>query len=275
MKKSVVLALLLLCSPADAQLPDPSNAVIIAKLKAMISQGLIRNKTLKKIFKKSIDALKVSAETYKDLKEFQDEQRALLRDLRGIKELDLTNTDQLQRLIESGDSFEFYLGSTSRALFRNVDVVSNLSGNLNNLIGLFGENGQLLADNDKVQSVANDLNYESALTELAVRRQREKMIATYLEQAVELKALANDSAVELAKAERAKLLNSSTQLALKASELQNKVNEEVKSSNNEIVNHFLRQLMLKDMQAMADKAATRKRKYGYYDSPFKKSRPLK
>ena len=113
MKKLIILFFAVLTTEVNAQLPDPGNAAILAKLKAIISQNQIRNMQLRKQLVEALRTTKTAVNTFKELKQFHEYQKRVLRDIKSLDRLNLLNTNYLESFILSGDRLDFYLNSTS------------------------------------------------------------------------------------------------------------------------------------------------------------------
>lgn len=79
MKRVLIILLMVFAPHVIAQLPDPGNAVIIAKLKAIIAQNQIRNMQLRKQLVEALRTTKTAINTFKELKQFHEYQKRVLR----------------------------------------------------------------------------------------------------------------------------------------------------------------------------------------------------
>jgi len=84
MKKLTILFIMVLATQVNAQLPDPGNAAIIAKLKAIISQNQIRNMQLRKQLVEALRTTKTAVNTFNELKGFHEYQKRVLRDIKSL-----------------------------------------------------------------------------------------------------------------------------------------------------------------------------------------------
>ncbi len=137
MKKLTILFIMVLATQVNAQLPDPGNAAIIAKLKAIISQNQIRNMQLRKQLVEALRTTKTAVNTFNELKGFHEYQKRVLRDIKSLDKLNLLNTNYLESFILNGDRLDFYLNSTSRKFMADLYKTSRLSRSGNDLLEAF------------------------------------------------------------------------------------------------------------------------------------------
>jgi len=230
---------MVLATQVNAQLPDPGNAVIIAKLKAIISQNQIRNMQLRKHLVEALRTTKTAVNTFNELKQFHEYQKRVLRDIKSLDRLNLLNTNYLESFILSGDRLDFYLNSTSRKFMADLYKTSRLSRSGNDLLEAFlkDESGSEFnkMDDQEMLAFIRNLNTESSIAMMYNVKDAEKMFAIFLEQAKELRDLANDSSVDMTPAERAKLLAIANEMILKGHEYQVKAQQEMQEFNQDIL----------------------------------------
>ncbi len=239
MKRVLIILLMVFAPHVNAQLPDPGNAVIIAKLKAIISQNQIRNMQLRKQLVEALRTTKTAVSTFKELKQFHEYQKRVLRDIKSLDKLNLLNTNYLESFILNGDRLDFYLNSTSRKFMDDLYKTSRLSRSGNNLLEAFlkDESGSEFnkMDDQEMLACIKNLNTESSIAMMYNVKDAEKMFAIFLEQAKELRDLANDSSVDMTPAERAKLLAIANEMILKGHEYQVKAQQEMQRFNQDIL----------------------------------------
>ncbi|MCH8019773.1 hypothetical protein IH785_07920 [candidate division KSB1 bacterium] len=239
MKRVLIILLMVFVPHVNAQLPDPGNAVIIAKLKAIISQNQIRNMQLRKQLVEALRTTKTAINTFKELKQFHEYQKRVLRDIKSLDKLNLLNTNYLESFILNGDRLDFYLNSTSRKFMDDLYKTSRLSRSGNDLLEAFlkDESGSEFnkMDDQEMLAFIRQLDTESSIARMYNVKDMDKMFAIFLEQAKELRDLANDSSVDMTPAERAKLLVIANEMILKGHEYQVKAQQEMQEFNQDIL----------------------------------------
>ncbi len=239
MKRVLIILLMVFAPHVIAQLPDPGNAVIIAKLKAIIAQNQIRNMQLRKQLVEALRTTKTAINTFKELKQFHEYQKRVLRDIKSLDKLNLLNTNYLESFILNGDRLDFYLNSTSRKFMDDLYKTSRLSRSGNDLLEAFlkDESGSEFnkMDDQEMLAFIRQLDTESSIARMYNVKDMDKMFAIFLEQAKELRDLANDSSVDMTPAERAKLLVIANEMILKGHEYQVKAQQEMQEFNQDIL----------------------------------------
>lgn len=239
MKKLTILFFAVSATSLNAQLPDPGNAAIIAKLQAIISQNQIRNMELRKQLVEAIRTARTAVSTYNELKQFHEYQKRVLRDVESLGKLNLLNTTYLESFILHGDRLDFYLNSTSRKFFDDVYRTSRLSRSGNDLLEGFlkDENGSEFnkMNDQEMLAVIKQLDMESSMATAYTVKDMEMMFAVFFEQAKELRDLANESSVDMTPAERARLLAIANEMIIKGHEYQLKAQQEMQAFNENIM----------------------------------------
>lgn len=283
MKKLTAIFLVGLATQANAQLPDPGNAVIIAKLKVIISQNQVRNMELRKHVVEAIRTTKSAIGTFKELKQFHEYQKRLMRDLKSIDRLDLLNTDYLESFILNGDRIDFYMRSTSRRLVDDLYRTSRLSRSGNDLLdALLDEKGDSelnRMDDQEMLALIRKLKTESGIATIYNVKDMEKMFAIFLEQAEELRDLANDKSVDMTPAERAKLLALANEMILKGHEYQVKAQQEMQEFNQDILGAVYQRRQNENLgRAILEYSkfeTSAQKKLGFFDSDFIRREKIK
>ena len=90
-------------------------------------------------------------------------------------------------------------------------------------------------DDQEMLAFIRQLDTESSIARMYNVKDMDKMFAIFLEQAKELRDLANDSSVDMTPAERAKLLVIANEMILKGHEYQVKAQQEMQEFNQDIL----------------------------------------
>ncbi len=293
MKFKAIISILFLffldIQPASAQFLNPSDAAVVAKLGDIL-------RTHREHLVEAIRTARGMERTFETLKNLNEYEKTLRRDINFISSLDLSRLDDLERIVLYGDQTDFYFrtltSKINRDLYNSRQMGRYGEGFLASMDGLGLDANMLRAIYDNEQSLkeagitpeeanalVKELSVESTMLDLYEIRGTENLIKALTEQGEYLKNVAADSSVKLDQGQRVMLLTKSEESLIEALKYQQQLAEQLKERNEKIS----RKLMLKSemeseikqLEKFYEWHASFERNLGFFDTEYIKRQQFK
>lgn len=269
--------------PADAQLFNIGDAPVIARLSEMIRvhrQHLVE----------AIRTARGIETTFKTLKDIDEYEKSLRRDINFISTLDLSSLDDLERLILFGDQTDFYLRSLTGKINSDMYNLSQMNRYGDGFLGAMDGLGlvdanvirALFSDEEsledlgippeKVDAIVKELGIESTMLDLYEIKGTQHLIQALTDQANQLERLAKDSSIELDPGQRVVLLNKSKESLVRALEHQQNLAGQLQERNEKIRRRLIQKAELEAEIAELEKFykwhSSLENNLGFFDTEF-------
>lgn len=287
--KGVIVTWLIVLSatvkPLPGQIFDLSDAPVLAKLSEMLRvhrQHLIE----------AIRSARGIENTFRTLRDLDEYQKNLRRDINFISSLDVARLDDLERLVLYGDQTDFYFRSLTGKIHRDMYNLSQMNRYGDGFLGAMDGVGlvdanlirALFADDkslaemgitrEEVAALIKELNIESTMLEMYQVKGTQDLIQALTSQAEQLKHTAKDSTLKLDQGQRVMLLTKSEESLIAALKYQQELARQLEDRNEKIT----RKLLLKgeveaeiaELEKFYEWHESLERNLGFFDSDFVK-----
>jgi len=268
---------------ASAQLPSLSDAPVLAKLGEIL-------RVHREHLVEAIRTTRGIERTVQTLRNIDDYERALRSDVGFITSLDMSNLDDLERLVLYGDQSDFYFrsltGKINAELYNAQRFRSYGEGFFGSLEGLGVVDERLLAAllNDEktlaemgisqteAQALIKQLSTESVVLDMYQIKGTEHLVKSLTEHALRMRELAQDPNAKLEPGERVMLLQKSEEALIEALKYQLEYGQKLEQSNADL----WRKLQLKaeveaeieQLQKFYEWHSSLEHNLGFFDSDY-------
>ncbi|NIR52365.1 hypothetical protein GWO43_27375 [candidate division KSB1 bacterium] len=279
----ICLILLATARPASGQFFDLSDAPVLAKLGEML-------RVHRAHLVEAIRTARGIETTFRTLKQLDEYERNLRRDISFVSSMDLTRLNDLERLIMYGDQTDFYLRSLTGKINRDMYNLSQMErygdgflGSVDGL-GLIDANliRALFADDksleelgippEQVEALLKELNIESTMLDLYQVQGTQNLVKALANQGQQLKEVARDSSIEMDQGQRVMLLAKSEESLIEALKFQQELADRLKERNEKISRklHLKAELEaeINELEKFYNWHASQEHNLGFFDSEF-------
>ncbi len=276
---------LIAAQPVEAQIFNPSDAAIVAKLGDIL-------RTHRENLVQAIRSARGIESTFRTLRNLDDYEKSLRRDIGFISRLDVSRLDDLERLVLYGDRADFYFrsltGTINRSMYNLAEQRQYGERFLQAMDGLGVVDPKILQAllNDEkslselgitpqeAAALVKELGVESTMMDLYQVRGTENLIAALTEQSRRLKEVAKDSSVKLDQGQRVMLLTKSEESLIEALKYQQDLGDRLQNRNKKVK----RTLMLKSeleadiaqLESFYKWRTSLERNLGFFDTDYVK-----
>ncbi len=279
------MALLFLANApkVSAQFINPGDAAVLAKLGEIL-------RTHRQSLIEAIRTARGMERTFQTLKDLDDYEKNLRRDVSFVKTLDMTRLNDLERLILYGDQSNFYFRSLTGKVNRDLYNMRELNrygdgffGSLEGL-GVTDENllQALFADDKSLSELGisqqqagallKELSVESTMMDMYQVKGTEDLIKALLAQANHLRETASDSSIKMDPGQRALMLAESEKTMLEALKQQQILASLLKDRNEKMSRRLLRKSQLENeidqLRGFYEWHSSLERNLGFFDTDY-------
>ena len=228
--------------------------------------------------------------TFKTLRDIEDYERSLRRDISFLSALDLSKIDDLERLILFGDQTDFYFRSLTGKINSDMYNMSQMTRYGDGFLGAMDGLGlidekvirALFTDEksleelgippEQVDAIVKELGVESTMLELYQIKNTENLMRALMDQAQQLERIAKDPSIELDPGQRVMLLNKSRENLVMALKQQQKLAEQLKERNTNVRRRLLQKAEIEAEIAELEKFykwhSSLEHNLGFFDTDF-------
>lgn len=269
--------------PAEAQFFNPTDAAVIGRLTEMLR--LHREQLVE-----AIRTARGVDRTFETLRNLDDYERSMRRDIKFISNMDLGRLDDLERLVLYGDQTDFYFRSLTGKIHRdmyNLDQMGRYGdGFLESMDGLGVVDADLIRaiySNDKTLeelgmtpeeagAIVQNLGIEASMLDMYQVESTQNLIKALTEQAAQLKRMAADSSLKLDQGQRIMMFNKAEESLLEAMKYQHQLADQLKSRNKEVSRKLLlkgeMEAEIRELEEFYKWHAAIEHNLGFFDSDY-------
>lgn len=283
--KFLILLSVFLCTgrPIHAQPFSITDAPVLAKLSELL-------RVHREHLHEAIRTARGIETTFKTLRDIEDYEKSLRRDISFISTLDLSKVDDLERLILFGDQTDFYFRSLTGKINSDMYNLSQMTRYGDGFLGAMDGLGlidekvirALFTDEkslqelgippEQVDAIVKELGVESTMLDLYQIKNTENLMRALVDQAQQLERIAKDPSIELDPGQRVMLLNKSRESLVLALEQQQKLAEQLQERNTNVRRRLLQKAQIEgkiaDLEKFYKWHSSLEHNLGFFDTDF-------